>query len=98
MYGSSIIFGLFAGFNCADVSLGECLGQPCPPHLLKSPPPPPACDLSAPRAHGVLQDIPKLVFRASGELHIAFSTGHVQTIWLRGEVSQRGPQPLTGHE
>eukprot|EP00752_Nemacystus_decipiens_P011479 g10191.t1 len=32
------------------------------------------------------EDIPKLVLRASGELRIAFSTGHVQTIWLRGEV------------
>lgn len=37
--------------------------------------------------HVFVQDIPKLVFRTSGELHIAFSTGHVQTIWLRGEVS-----------
>lgn len=27
------------------------------------------------------------MFRTSGELHIAFSTGHVQTVYLRGEVS-----------
>lgn len=43
--------------------------------------------MPTPRAHVIAQDIPKLVFRASGELHIAFSTGHVQNIWLRGEVS-----------
>lgn len=33
------------------------------------------------------QDIPTLVLRTAGELSIAFSTGHVQTICLRGEVS-----------
>eukprot|EP00903_Cladosiphon_okamuranus_P011029 g10416.t1 len=32
------------------------------------------------------EDIPKLVFRTTGELRIAFSTGHVQTVLLRGEV------------
>lgn len=26
------------------------------------------------------------MLRTAGELKIAFSTGHVQTIWLRGEV------------
>lgn len=57
--------------------------QLTPRALQKSQPP---YDSLPPFARAVGQDIPKLVFRTSGELHIVFSTGHVQIISLRGEV------------
>ena len=48
---------------------------------------PTTCELTDLLPRGcITQDIPRLILRMAGELCISFSTGHAQTISLRGEV------------